>query len=48
MIDFDQTIKSIKDGIEITDMYLKQGHIINGIKMISQTIKSEKSDEHWF
>ena len=37
--------KSINEGIEITDTYLKQGHIINGIKIISQNIKSEKLDE---
>ncbi len=37
--------KSVDDGFDITEMYLTQGHIINGIKMISQTIKSEKLDE---
>ena len=37
--------ESTNEGIEITDTYLKQGHIINGIKMISQHIKSEKLDE---
>lgn len=37
--------KSNNYGIEITDTYLKQGHIINGIKIISQNIKSEKLDE---
>ncbi|KKK45923.1 hypothetical protein LCGC14_0999780 [marine sediment metagenome] len=31
--------------IEITDIFHKQEHIINGIKIISQEIKSEKLDE---
>ena len=31
--------------IEITDIFHKQEHIINGIKIISQEIKSEKLDK---
>jgi len=31
--------------IEITDIFVKQEHIINGIKLISQEIKSEKLNE---
>jgi len=36
----------IKDeGIEITDTFIKQEHIVNGIKLISQYIKSESINE---
>lgn len=34
-----------ENGIEITDIFLKQEHIINGITLISQNIKSENIDE---
>lgn len=33
------------ESIEITNIFLKQDHIINGIKLISQNIKSENIDE---
>lgn len=33
------------DGIEITDIFLKQEHIVNGITLISQYIKSENINE---
>lgn len=32
-------------GIEITDIFLEQEHIINGVKILSQFIKSEKLNE---
>lgn len=35
----------VEESIEITNIYLKQDHIVNGIKLISQNIKSENIDE---
>jgi 3'-5' exoribonuclease len=35
----------VEEGIEFTNIYLKQDHIVNGIKIISQKIKSEYIDE---
>ena len=34
-----------EDGIEFTDIYYEQDHIINGVKIVSQWIKSEKLDD---